>query len=104
MKFIRRQILKLMNWANNYNGDEEPTRDISYDTMANTPKIRHGNDIDQDGALNFSVLSATGGKVIQLHQYDHITDRRKTKLYIITDKEDLGNELGMIITQEYLTR
>lgn len=54
--------------------------------------------------MNFTVYSATGGKVIQFATYDPRTDRHKAELYVVTDKEDLGEELGQIITKESLSR
>src|SRR5271166_2004139 len=55
--------------------------------------------IDDMNGLNFTIYSATGGKVVQLSSYDPHTDRSQNVLYIITDKEDLGQELGQIITR-----
>lgn len=52
--------------------------------------------------FNFTVTSATGGKVITVRHYDPRTDRSHENVYIITDKEDLGEELGQIITRESL--
>jgi hypothetical protein len=54
--------------------------------------------------MNFTVYNAIGGKVIQIASYDPIRDRLNASLYIVTDKEDLGVELGMIITKEGLSR
>lgn len=54
--------------------------------------------------MNFTVYSATGGKVIEFKTYDPRTDRSVNSLYVITDKEDLGEELGQIITKESLFR
>jgi hypothetical protein len=54
--------------------------------------------------INFTIYSATGGKVVQFSTYDPIRDRHRSELYIIRDDEDLGEELGLIITKESLTR
>lgn len=59
---------------------------------------------DLNRGMNFVVFNATGGKVIQIHSYDPRTDRTTSNLYIITDKEDLGEELAQIITKESLSR
>ena len=58
--------------------------------------------IDGNG-MNFIVFSATGGKVIQFSTYDPTRDRHNTRLYIVTDKDDLGEEIAQIITRESLS-
>ena len=59
---------------------------------------------DFNRGMNFVVYNAIGGKVIQIHSYDVNTDKSHSTLYIITDKEDLGEEIGQIITKESLSR
>jgi hypothetical protein len=68
-------------------------------------KIAASSDIeDNNRGFNFTVYNATGGKVIQIQAYDPIKDRTTSSLYIVTDKEDLGEELALIITKETLSR
>lgn len=59
---------------------------------------------DGNFGLNFIVFNAQGGKVIQMSSYNQHTDKSSTNLYIVTDSEDLGQELNLIITRESLTR
>lgn len=59
---------------------------------------------DQSRGMHFSVFTATGGKVVQLTTYNSHTDKSSTALYVVTDNEDLGEELNMIICKESLTR
>lgn len=61
-------------------------------------------DINGINGMNFTVFSAVGGKVVHFNTYDPARDRFETRLYIITDKDDLGEELAQIITRESLTR
>jgi hypothetical protein len=76
----------------------------------NSGMTGYGNAIKSSGSnnmpvtFNFTVTNATGGKVITVRQYDPRTDRTSENVYIITDKEDLGEELGQIITKESLSR
>jgi hypothetical protein len=73
--------------------------------MNMTKSSSHGVGIGElNRGMNFVVFNATGGKVIQIHSYDPRTDRTNSNLYIITDKEDLGEELAQIITKESLSR
>jgi hypothetical protein len=57
----------------------------------------------EGNSINFNVFPATGGKVVQFSTYDPVKDRHNTRLYIITDKEELGEELAQIITRETLS-
>ena len=78
-------------------------------TKARGSKVRALPSISRDMAdsingMNFTVYNATGGKVIQLSSYDSRTDSNRTSLYVITDQENLGEELAQIITRESLSR
>lgn len=64
---------------------------------ASTPSI------DQpDRAIQFTVYSANGGRIIETRRYDRKTDRNSNGLYIITNDQDFGRELDKIITMEHL--
>lgn len=52
--------------------------------------------------MNFSVYRASGGYVVEARQYDPVRDHSDTKLHIVTDDQDLGNELGKIVSFEAL--
>ncbi len=71
-------------------------------TKARGSKVRALPSISRDMAdsingMNFTVYNATGGKVIQLSSYDSRTDSNRTSLYVITDQENLGEELAQIL-------
>lgn len=53
---------------------------------------------------NFTVFGAIGGKVIQIRRYDEKNDKSYVDLYIITDDEDFGEALAMIVTRNNLSR
>ncbi len=58
---------------------------------------------EPDGeCIRFKVFRASGGTVVQTDQYDRKTDRQHTGLHVIVDGQDLGKELGRIITFESL--
>lgn len=99
-KYIRNYIRKLLN-EDDSACVPEPT--IGYNPQTKASGVgRHIS--DGNNGMNFIVYNAIGGKVIQLTSYDPIRDRGYSSLYIVTDKEDLGQELGMIITKESLSR
>ena len=111
MRFIKRMIIKLVNWADTDNvpyniecdkAANNSTRVVhrsKYSTIGSSNAIEGHNN-----GMNFTVYNATGGKVIQMRAYNPNTDQSRSTLYVITDKEDLGQELGQIITVESLTR
>lgn len=106
MKIIKNAIVRILRWATqSENNDkiklDEPTP-ISKSMYSTTiGSSRQGPDMI---GINFTVFNAVGGKVIQINQYNPMNDRNRQQLYIVTDKEDLGVELGQIITVESLGR
>ena len=108
MKFIKRAILKLIRWSAAVEQTEEPNKYADERAMNKSNAIgiakSSAPDIsDMGNSMNFTVYNATGGKVIQIRSYNPSIDRHKSALYVITDKEDLGVELGQIITMERLS-
>lgn len=107
-KLLKDSIKEIIKWSL----DSEVTKsreDIpqpiqgGYAGYANQVKTASGSS-SVPSTFNFSVTDATGGKVITVRHYDPRTDRSYENVYIITDKEDLGVELGQIITRESLSR
>jgi hypothetical protein len=94
---FKHAIYNLINWARSDNVVMEQATAIGHSKS-------QGHLSDRNQGMNFTVYSAIGGKVIQIHTYDPTTDRSRSTLYIVTDKEDMGEELGQIITRESLTR
>ena len=52
--------------------------------------------------MRFQLYKASGGFVIETRHYDERSDRHTTKMYVINEEKDLGEELGKIITMESL--
>lgn len=64
---------------------------------------RHETSIDQpERAIQFTVYTANGGRVIETRRYDRKTDRHANNLYVITSDQDFGREIDKIITLEAL--
>lgn len=92
----------IIRWANRQIRDSEKKIDIdSYGSKIPSVTSLSGNG---NNGMNFVVYGATGGKIVEFSSYDQHTDRQTRNLYIVTDKEDLGEELNLIITKESLTR
>ena len=58
--------------------------------------------IDSDRGINFKVYKASGGTIIETSFYDRVKDRHQNSLHVITDDQDIGKEIGKIITMETL--
>lgn len=100
---FRKIFRDLIRWANGI--DESKYREDAPMPVSSGIMTKSASSIrDGSNGMNFTVYSATGGKVIQFTTYDPRTDRTSTNLYVITDKENLGEELGQIITKESLCR
>jgi len=102
---IKKSIVGIFRWAANDNKvrENDIAEPVPYPIGTKSTMGSHGIN-DRGNGMNFTVYNATGGKVIQISSYNPNTDRHHSSLYVITDKEDLGSELGQIITRESLSR
>jgi hypothetical protein len=83
---------KLREWL--YDDSNEPV-----------PRIeRDENDLREEQAINFSIIPAAGGRIVQVRVYDHRKDHNVTKLHIITPEENLADSLAQILQIEQLSR
>ena len=85
MKWIKR---KLRNWVN----DEEIS--VSYDDYDISL-------VDHCG-FKLKVYKANGGTIVETSSYNIRKDQTNSGLYVILDTQDLGTEIGKIITIEGL--
>ena len=83
---------RLRNWINN---------DDDYITLDKHAVIRAVDEPDAECIL-FKVFKASGGTVVQTDYYDRKADRQYNNLHVIVEGQDLGQELGKIITYESL--
>jgi hypothetical protein len=59
--------------------------------------------LNSDG-MSFKIHRASGGMVVEHNHYDRKTDENHNSIHIITDDQDLGEQLAKIITIEMLRR
>ena len=85
---------------------KQKLRDWLYDDSNETPPRieRDENDLREEQAINFSVIPAAGGRIVQVRVYDHRKDHNVTKLHIITPEENLADSLAQILQIEQLSR
>ena len=81
-------------------------RDWLYDDSNDVPVAieRDDNDLREEQSINFSVIPAAGGRIVQVRVYDHRNDRHSNKLHIITPDENLAESLAQILQIEQLSR
>jgi len=103
---VKKLLRRLVKWAmSSDHNDPQPEEVTSYQGHGSGLKSMSANGIgDRNNGMNFTVFNATGGKVIQFATYDPNRDRHQSNLYVVTDREDLGEELAQIITRESLSR
>ena len=89
MKLTLRQ--KLRNWLM-----KDDDIYLSSDSI-----VQESHSINSDG-MRFDLYKASGGYIVETRYYDAKHDRHNNKLYIIKDDQDVGEEMGKIITMESL--
>lgn len=82
---------RLANWLTSSSNDDNYLKPAPHEVET----------INSNG-MRFSLHKANGGFVIETRLYDERNDRNINKLYIVTENQDLGEELGKIITMESL--
>jgi len=88
---------------------KERIRDWLFDHDSNADDHANFVSVDEEARLEsngmrFQLYRATGGYVIEVRSYDEHKDCTITSMYVITDDNDLGEELGKIVTMECLKR
>lgn len=63
--------------------------------------LRVSDEPDIDG-LRFTVMTATGGVILQCRTYDRQRDRNNTATYIIAEGEPVAERVGQIVSMEIL--
>lgn len=93
--FIKRWITKIVRETLDYNTrDEQPCLSV--------PVSDNSIPRDLEKSINFTVHHAAGGRVVELRRYDQRKGENVTRLYIITEDKEFGNEIDKIVTMELL--
>ena len=85
---------------------KQKLREWLYDDSDESPPHidRDENDLREEQAINFSIIPAAGGRIVQVRVYDQRKDHNVTKLHIITPEENLADSLAQILQIEQLSR
>jgi hypothetical protein len=91
------------SWESSVNKVEESKYSGTLASPRRGPMIRNEEGLNSRGT-NFTMYNANGGTVIELRDYDPLSDRHNSVLYVIPKEADLGQQLGHIVTMEALKR
>jgi hypothetical protein len=94
MNWLKR---KLRHWANS---DQYANEIKLSEAPINLTRSRHDR-IESTG-FNIRVFKANGGIIVETEGYDNRTDRHLRGLHVIMEHQDIGHELGKIISIESL--
>ena len=95
---IRRTLGRFIRWANSWDAE-------ACEKLVGSPANQRRTRLDRaEHGINFSLLRANGGYIVQTSFYDEKYDSHTHGLYIINDGEDLGTSIAHIVTTENLRR
>lgn len=69
---------------------------------ASGSKISPSRSIESPVRFNFTVIPASGGRIVEFNTYDHQKDRSFNTVHVIPDEADFSNELTKIVSIELL--
>ena len=95
MNFLKRLVIK---WVREDSNDSAEPMKMS--TVRSRDSL--GSMVEMDRAINFQVLPATGGAVVQIRRYDHKKDDHHYSTYVIPEGNDIAKEVGHIVSLEIL--
>jgi hypothetical protein len=103
--FLSRWLMKKLVEGSEFERRQSQLREsaISVDRLSNSLVSKGSPSIDQpERAIQFTVYTASGGRVVETRRYDKKTDRNTNGLYVINNDADFGKEIDKIITMEAL--
>ena len=96
---------KFVRWIKRdwYNCDDEiMCADEPVTGYSNGAKISSSRHVDSPVRFNFTVIPASGGRIVEFNTYDHQKDRSINTVHVIPDDVDFSNELTKIVSIELL--
>jgi hypothetical protein len=87
---------KLLKWGWDYNRD---LRVSDSDLEIEQISLIENNHVTVDG-LNFTVMPAQGGTIVQLRKYDRKNNSNDMSTHIIAEGQDVAETVGKIVALE----
>jgi hypothetical protein len=86
----------MLKWGWDYNRD---VRIADSDLEMEQISLVENNHVNVDG-LNFTVMPAQGGTIVQLRKYDDKSSRSTYSTHIIPEGQDVAEHVGKIVALE----
>ena len=102
MNWFKKKIIRWMkrDWYNDDVCDSPEAVPVS--GYGNSNKIASSRSIESPVRFNFTVIPASGGRIVEFNTYDHQKDRSINTVHVIPDDADFTNELTKIVSIELL--
>ena len=97
---VKNTLSGILRWAES----AENEANMKCNQKPQTAGIANGQFDIQHTGVSFNMYSAVGGKVVSIRKFDSKIQEWVSKLYIIPDGGDLGQELSHIMTVDTLAR
>jgi hypothetical protein len=96
--------MKIRKWFRNWLFKEDQDAcEVPHTISSNRISKSHPS-VETDQGFRFTVMPASGGKIVQVEHYDRRKDQHHSKLYIIGPDDKFGEEIEQIYAMEQLSR
>lgn len=101
MNWFKKKIINWMkrDWYNDELVEGIPAQTPVYNSSG---KLSASRSIETPVRFNFTVIPASGGRVVEFNTYDHQKDRSVNTVHVIPDDADFSHELTKIVSIELL--
>lgn len=98
MKWFRRWFRKQVEQA----WEDSKSVELVCEQKVHSVGSRIGRNYEDPNIINFTVYSATGGKIVETIKYDSRAGREQVNRYVISEDADFSESLSKIVTMDYL--
>jgi len=105
MNWFKKKFVRWIkrDWYNCDDGQEAACPDAPMAPgYSNSAKIGSSRSVDSPVRFNFTVIPASGGRIVEFNTYDHVKDRSVNTVHVIPDDTDFTHELTKIVSIELL--
>lgn len=103
MNWVKKKFVRWIkrDW---YNCEDDSPEEVCVPSpgYSNGAKIASSHRIESPVRFNFTVIPASGGRIVEFNTYDHHKDRSINTVHVIPDEADFSNELTKIVSIELL--
>ena len=107
---------KVMKWGWDFNRNTQLGSDCVKEVTQSRhhPRSKFGNPVpspsnrrvehnyDDSSVIQFKVIGANGGMIVETTRYDEKRDNENIRRYVIDETADVAESIGKIVTVEYL--